>query len=72
MMLAKDKQKERAKVPMCVTDWVMLKLETGGGHSWKANPEIVFKIGRDVQVKEVPCLHISLGCSFHFVSAVDD
>ena len=31
MMLAKDKQKERAKVPMCVTDWVMLKLETGGG-----------------------------------------
>lgn len=46
VMLAKDKQKERAKVPMCVTDWVMLKLETGGGgHSWKANPEIVFKLG---------------------------
>ena len=46
VMFAKDKQKERAKVPMCVTDWVTLKLETGGGgHSWKANPEIVFKLG---------------------------
>ena len=46
----------------------------GGGVAFllESQPRNCFQIGRDVQVKEVPCLHISLGWSFHFVSAVDD
>lgn len=43
-----------------------------GGAFLESQPGNCFQIRRDVQVKEVPCLHISLGWSFHFVSAVDD